>query len=187
MYSSLEISKEEIQLIKSGDLEKFKSVFLKFWNPLIHFSYRFVKDKDIAEDLVQDTFMQIWSNLSEINTEKNFKTYLFTAVKNRSLNHLRHSNIIADSHEFLKLHISETSSPDKTFDENELAEVITTAISKLPERCRLIFTMNRFDHLTYKEIAAILNISIKTVETQMSRALKFLRANLSRYIFSIFI
>lgn len=187
MYSSLEISKEEIELIKSGDLEKFKGVFLKFWEPLIHFSYRIVKDKDTAEDIVQDTFMHIWTNLSQINPEKNLKTYLFTMVKNKSLNHIRHNQIVEDSHSYLSLHITNNNSPDIEFNDIELAKLITSAISKLPERCRLIFTMNRFDNLTYKEIAEILEISVKTVETQMSRALKSLKENLSKHIFSFFI
>ena len=187
MYSSLDISKDEIKLIKSGDLSQFKSVFLKFWEPLVHFSYRFVKDTLIAEDIVQDTFMYLWNNLDKIDSDKNFKTYIFTIVKNKSLNHLRHSNIVEDSHEFLKLHISEPLTPEEKLSEIELAEQITKAISKLPERCRLIFTMNRFDNLTYKEIAEILEISIKTVETQMSRALKSLKENLSKNIFTFFI
>jgi RNA polymerase sigma-70 factor (ECF subfamily) len=112
---------------------------------------------------------------------------LFTAVKNESLKQLRHLNVENQQRENVSgLSIVELN-PDETIDQKELREELNKAINDLPDKCREIFAMSRFDQLKYSEIADILGISVKTVETQMGRALKKLREQLAHLILIILV
>jgi RNA polymerase sigma-70 factor (ECF subfamily) len=149
---------------------------------LINFARRFVGETETAENLVQDVFLKIWEHRAKLNPELNIKTYLYTAVRNQAFNYLRHLNVKRQSAEHLSSEVVEIKSPDNELAQKELAESIQAAVSELPEKRRIIFSMNRFDGLTYAEIAEIQNISIKTVETQMGRALQFLRKRLAHFL-----
>lgn len=149
-----------------------------YCQPLIHFVRRYVGDTQIAENIVQDVFLKIWLNRSDLNPSLNIKTYLYTAVKNQALNHLRHAEVVQRNAENLRPMNGPVRTPEDEWHEQELIASIQKAIEELPEKCRIIFSMSRYDHLTYAEIAEIQNISIKTVETQMGRALKHLRKRL---------
>ncbi|MGD8781998.1 MAG: RNA polymerase sigma-70 factor [Ignavibacteria bacterium] len=171
-----------IQKIKNGDSDSFKELFFELAKPLIYFSNRIVKDYDEAENIVQDVFVSIWQNREKLDPSLKIKTYLYVAVKNRSLKFIRHENVKQDSFESLQEIYQNPSDPDPETSYNELKSAIDSAIKSLPEKCRLIFEMNRFDKLSYKEIAKVLDISVKTVETQMGRALKSLRQQLAKFI-----
>jgi RNA polymerase sigma-70 factor (ECF subfamily) len=165
--------------IKNGDSTAFKQLFFSYCKPLIRFAYRFTRNVDLAEDLVQDVFLKIWSNRKGLNPQLNIKSYLYVAVKNQALKQLRHQQLWNKVEEKLKYYIPKTPTPEETFDTQEIESTVMEAIEALPERCRLIFTMNRFDRLTYSEIADILDLSVKTIETQMGRALRHLRKKLN--------
>jgi len=109
--------------------------------------------------------------------------YLYRAAKNLSLNHLKHEKVVREweNEELMKIRLSENDPEEELF-QHELSFAIQRAIDRLPERCRLTFTLHRQEGLTYTEIASVLNISIKTVETQMGRALKTLRKLLLPYL-----
>lgn len=169
-----------IEKIRAGDGLAFKHLFFTYCTHLVNFARRYVKDLDQAENIVQEVFCKVWMNRTQLDASANIKTYLFTAVRNQSLKHLRHLQVMQRSqNELLDLAIP-AKNPEELFEEKELGHAIQQAIASLPEKRRLIFSMNRFDQLTYAEIASILDISIKTVETQMGRALKFLREQLTR-------
>jgi len=175
-----QINSELIEKIRAGDALAFKHLFFTYCSPLLNFTRRYVKDLPTAENIVQDIFCYVWMNREQLDASANIKTYLFTAVRNQSLKHIRHINVVRQNeHELLSLAI-QVKNPEELFQEKELAHSMQQAIASLPEKRRLIFTMNRFDQLTYAEIATILHISIKTVETQMGRALKSLREHLTR-------
>ena len=87
--NEFQVSFKDAEEIKSGNVKTFKKVFQYYWNPLVSFSYRYVKDLQIAENIVQDIFLNIWNKKENIDPSKNFKTYLFTSVKNLSLNYIR--------------------------------------------------------------------------------------------------
>lgn len=167
-----------IQKIRSGDAKAFEELFLIYCQLLIHFVHRYVRDTQIAENIVQDVFLKIWMNRSDLNPSLNIKTYLYTAVKNRALNHLRHADVEHRNAENLRSMNYPVRTPEDEWHEQELKASVQKAIEELPEKCRIIFSMSRFDSLTYAEIAEIQDISIKTVETQMGRALKTLRKRL---------
>jgi len=171
-----------VEKIKAGNQTAFEILFKTYSQKLIYFSRRYVFDKQTAENIVQDVFLKIWQNKENLDAAKNIQSYLFTAVKNESLKILRHLSVEKQQQENVsRLSVVEPT-PDETIDKKELREELSNAINDLPEKCREIFTMSRFDQLKYSEIADILEISIKTVETQMGRALKKLREQLAHLI-----
>ncbi len=171
-----------IKKIINGDSDSFKDLFFEFAKPLIYFSNRIVNDYDEAENIVQEVFVSIWQNREKLDPSQKIKTYLYVAVKNRSLKFIRHENVKQDSFEDIQEIYQTHSNPESETLYEELKLAIDNAIKSLPEKCKLIFEMNRFDKLSYKEIAKVLDISVKTVETQMGRALKSLRSQLAKFI-----
>ena len=132
-------------------------------------------DLSIAENLIQDVFVTVWEKRATLNPDRSIKSYLYTATKNRALKHLRHEEVMRKNKGKIDLYSVAPSTPEDLISHAETAASIGRAIETLPEKCRLIFKMNRFDHLTYAEIAEVLEVSVKTVETQMGRALHALR------------
>ncbi len=156
-------------------IDTFEDFFREYYQSLVQFATYFLKDLNSAEDTVQDVFYQVWKNKEKLNEIHNLKTYLFTAVKNNSLKKIRKLKIIKnESVHFIELNFDEASAED-LIEEKVLRKAIEDTINRLPKKCKLIFCMHRFEDLTYKEIAEIQSISIKTVETQISRAIKLIR------------
>jgi RNA polymerase sigma-70 factor (ECF subfamily) len=176
------LKNELVEKIIAGNHTAFEILFKTYSQRLIYFSRRYVLDKQIAENIVQDVFLRIWQNKGNLDPAKNIQSYLFTAVKNESLKQLRHLSVEKQQQENVsRLSVVELN-PDEAIDKNELTGELNKALNNLPLKCREIFTMSRFDQLKYSEIADILGISIKTVETQMGRALKKLREQLAHLI-----
>ncbi len=174
---------EIVEQIKNGDKSAFESVFKMHYSHLCSYANKFVLDVDTSEEIIQELFFQIWQKKEELNITSSLKSYLFRAAHNSSLNYIKHKNI--------KLKYQEQTMAQQqdvyyeqpiTSELNDLQERIRLAIDKLPTERRKVFVMNRFDELSYKEVADKLNISIKTVENQIGKALKFLREELKDYI-----
>jgi RNA polymerase sigma-70 factor (ECF subfamily) len=169
---------DQIRRIRSGDDRAYEGLFYAHAPALIRFAWRFVRNTQISENIVQDVFVKIWRHRDRLDPTLNIKAYLYKAVKNQALQHLRHLKI-----ENRQDDVPEFESPARTPEDalrvKEIGEALDRAIAELPPHRRLIFTLSKFDHFTYAEIAEIQNISIKTVETQMGRALKFLRQRLA--------
>lgn len=161
------------------DKASFEVLFRKFFPALMVFSRKYVPDEDDAREIVHTVFINLWEKRDSLDTSTSLKTYLFTSVHNRSLNMLR------DRKKF-----SEEAMPDIASESNiqsqmeamELEDKINEVIASLPEKCREVFELSRYEGLKYGEIAEKLKISIKTVENQMSKALKILRDNLAHYL-----
>lgn len=139
-----------------------------------------VKDRETAEEVVQDLFVNFWEKRHQLELNVSIKAYLYRAVYNNCI-HVNKKNQRFTSEESL-LNNESTVDFDNLLEKNELEIKIYTLIEQLPTECKRIFKLSRFEELKYKEIAEKLQISIKTVETQMSRALKFLKTNMSDYI-----
>ena len=135
-------------------------------------------DLSIAENLVQDVFVTVWEKRATLNPDRSIKSYLYTATKNRALKHLRHEEVKRKNKGKIDLYSAASSTPDDLLSHDQTMAVIGRAIEALPEKCRLVFRMNRFDHLKYAKIAEVLGVSVKTVESQMGRALHALRRTL---------
>lgn len=140
----------------------------------------YLKDRDATEEAVQQVFYIVWERRESINITTSFKAYLYQAVRNHCLNALKHEQVKASAHgELLR---EDEPEEENNLESIELRERIDQAISELPTERQKIFRMSRFEELKYKEIAEKLQISVKTVENQMGKALKHLRESLSELI-----
>ncbi|MBI9067661.1 MAG: RNA polymerase sigma-70 factor [Salinivirgaceae bacterium] len=164
--------------------QKFEELFRNHFTGLCYFAQKYLGDMDSSKDIVHAVFVKIWENRHEFEFEKPAKSYLFTSVYNRSMNFIRDHKKFADAEDF-DAHAASLETGE-FYDSMEVAELegrIKQAIAKLPEKCREVFELNRFEGKKYAEIAAHLNISIKTVENQMSKALKVMREELKDYLY----
>lgn len=168
--------------IRAGDAQAFEALFHAFHAGLCAFAYRYVKSREVAEEIVQEVFLFLWERRETLDVRDSIKNYLFTAVRNAAVSWLRHERVVARRQvETLELFSRPAPSPDSMAISGELLAAVRRAIDRLPERCRLIFTLHREQGLTYGEIAQVLGLSPKTVEVQMGRALKALRKGLARF------
>lgn len=171
------------------DFSAFEALFKLHYKSLAQTAFRIVNDKDVAEDLVQDIFCKLWEKRSELQINTSVKSYLYQSTINHSLNYLKKLKRaeIRDVH-FYSSTSAEENTSDRLFAVKEMSERVQIAVNLLPGACRNVFILSRFEHLSYKQIAATLNISVKTVENQMIKALKHLRKHLGCVIeFLIFL
>ncbi|MGG8495015.1 RNA polymerase sigma factor [Tenacibaculum sp. TC6] len=151
----------------------FNKIYEEQSKSLYNFMYYKCADKDLAEDFVQESFVKLWENCSKVFFDK-AKSFLFTVANNMFLNHVAHKKIILKhSSEHQKEHTNIT--PEFIIEEQEFLEKLKNAIADLPDKQREVFLLNRIDKKKYKEIAEMLDISVKAVEKRMSLALKSLR------------
>jgi RNA polymerase sigma-70 factor (family 1) len=169
-----------IRHIENEDASGFEELLKKYYLQLTRFSWRYVKSKAVAEGIVQDFFADIWENGEEMNIQGTIKTYFYRAVRNKSLNHIKHQEV---KDKYDPLWMEQKESPKLEFRdekrEQQIKQAIEEAIESLPERGKMVYKLHRFDGLTYEEIAEVMDISVKTVESQMSRSLKMLREKLA--------
>ena len=180
----MEISVDQlITTLKSGDITAFEMLFRTYYQPLCNYAYTFVQDRDEAEEIVQSTFLNVWEKRDNLSIHTGVKPYLYAMVRNASLNVLKHEKI-KQQHVTMEMAVAERSveSVTRAVMASELETKIYKAMDKLPEQCRLVFKLSRFEELKYSEIAEQLNISIKTVENQMGKALKIMRDQLKDYL-----
>lgn len=156
----------------------FNKLFNEFYSPLCRFAIGFVIDHDSAEEIVQQVYVNLWSKHEQIDTGKSIRTYLYTSVKNRCLNYLRDQKKFRSYYLDVEAELEIPVAEKDIISEADLNKQITEALDKLPPKCREIFMLCRFEDMKYKEIAEKLNISQKTVEAQMSKALKIMREEL---------
>ena len=163
------------------DKPLFEQLFKTHFVHLCNFGYQFVKDTDTAKDITQKVFINLWESREKIDIQKSIQSYLFTSVRNRCLNHIRDQKKYRSEVLDLETHDFEIPFEEDTFAMSELKDKVAAALDELPEKCRLVFEMSRYQNMKYKDIAEELDISVKTVEAHMSKALKSLRANLEDY------
>lgn len=160
----------------------FNFLFTTYYKQLCIYAYHYVHDIEIAKELVQDAYIKLWGKILSDDNYSLLKSFLYTLVRNAALDHLRHSKTHSEYEQKILAYCNDEYS---TFDEiiiNELEEKITDAIEKLSPQCRKIFRMNRLENKTYKEIAKELQISVKAVEAQISKALLFLKSELKNLL-----
>ncbi|WP_321373084.1 RNA polymerase sigma-70 factor [uncultured Draconibacterium sp.] len=171
--------REIFEKIKNGDDAAFSQLFDESYSSLCFFVNKYLSDLDKSRSLVQEFFVDLWINHSNLTVPHSPKSYLFNSVKNKTIDFLRKEKRMG---KIVEPDENNESTPFRDLvEEAELNDKINQAIQDLPEKCREIFVLCRFDGLKYAEIARKLDISIKTVEMQMGIALKKLRKNLSDY------
>jgi RNA polymerase sigma-70 factor (family 1) len=179
------LSEEELlQGIKDGSEEAYKKLFFNYFEGLTFFANKYLRDMDAAQDVVQEVFSYLYEQRDTLLISTSLKSFLYKSVTNKSLNILKHEGVKQRNH----AHIKETSSEGFEEDALETAELeakINQLIDELPTECARIFRMSRMDQKSNQEIADELNISKRTVETQISKALKTLRSALKIIIIEI--
>jgi RNA polymerase sigma-70 factor (ECF subfamily) len=179
---------------KKGDEHAFEMVFKGNYNRIIGFCRQFVRDTDKSQGLAQEAFVKLWLNRSKIESVNGIQSFLYTAARSECLNYLRHEKVISN-YENMQLQIKERLLDSEilesfNFDELEFAELeklINQAISELPERCRQVFILSRLEGKKNIQIAGELDISVKSVEANLTRALKTLRVKLTGYLPAIMV
>lgn len=162
-------------LVRESDQKAFYLIYDGLWEELLRKAYLISRDGDLSKDIVQDVLVSLWERRQVLEIRA-LKPYLFMAVRFRALETLKTMPLKNVHLETIESTFS--VNPADTLEEQELAEKIDSAVNSLPERCRQIFEMSRFNNLTNQEIAEELSISKRTVETQISKALKFLRVEI---------
>lgn len=169
-----------VALIRDGDEYAFEMLFREYYQQLTRFCWRYVKSKAVAEEIVQDVYSDIWENREELSLVGCMRPYLYKVVRNRSLNHLKHEEV-KSRYDRQWMDQKETPMIKYRDDhrEQQIREAINKAIEELPPRSKMTYKLHRHDGLTYEEIAEVMGVSVKTVESQMTRTLKILRERLA--------
>ena len=171
-----------LKKIKEGDVATFETIFRQYYTSLCMYAFGITGCKDMAEEAVQEVFYHIWKGREHITILSSVKNYLYGSVKNQALSYLEHLKVQETYREHILNNYTETErSPQELLEYQELENVITTILDKLPERRRKIFTMHRMEGKKYKEIAVYYAISVKTVEAEMTKAYLALRQGIEKY------
>lgn len=181
------LERELIENIKKGNIKSFELVFKTYYKRLCTFAFDYTRQLETAEDIVKDFFVIFWNDREKLEIKTSLSGYLFRSVRNASINYLlrnkeRNRTISIEEVNWIQIKINEPLSRDYPFGNllaKELETQIFNAIEKLPEGCREVFKLSRFDDLSHKKIAERLNISENTVKVQIYRALKCLKEAIS--------
>lgn len=171
-----------LQRLKNGDIAAYHTVFIEHYPLLLAFAYKITRDEDLAKDVIQNVFTRLFASRENITVEENLRGYLLGAVRNECLNLIKKENRLREHQQELAATIDDRSFSD-ALEQAESENRIYKAIRELPPQCQKIFTMSRLEERKNQEIAEELGISIRTVETQISNALKALRKTLLSLLF----
>jgi RNA polymerase sigma-70 factor (ECF subfamily) len=180
--------REWLARIRAGDERAFEELYNAYKNHLAPFINSLVRSREVTEDLMQDLFLRIWEQRDMWECPGPLGAYLFRAARNRAINYIRHQQVDAAFRESTsreELAAGSSVAPaasDASVGALDLARAIDCAIEQLPPRCREVFVLNRRHYLSYAEVAAVMQLSVKTVEVQMGRALASLRTQLSEWL-----
>lgn len=166
--------------LRKGDEKALEELYERYWEQLFISAYNLVKNREICEDILQEIFIDLWNKRERLEIRVSLKSYLYTCTVYKVYDYFRKNKKI------IKIELLEdfdkriqTSDPESRMIHEELVSHVNNAIDSLPEKCRIIFRLSRDEQLSYKEIADKLNISVKTVEAQITKALKILKSTIS--------
>jgi RNA polymerase sigma-70 factor (ECF subfamily) len=177
------LEQQVLAVLKEGRESAFEMLFKTYYKPLCNYAYSFLNDKDEAEEVVQSAFITVWDKRQTIDIQTSIKSYLYRMVRNSCLNVIKHEKI-KQQHVAYEMAGGEPSHEgvSQSVTSSELEQKIYEAMKALPEQCRLVFQLSRFEELKYAEIATQLDISVKTVENQMGKALRIMREKLKEFL-----
>lgn len=171
--------------LRQGDKRAFELIFKANYEALCRFAFSFLGDREESEEMVQQMFAGIWEKRQNLDIKSGLKSYLFGSIRNACLNRIEHGKVKLKYQEYQLNQAPITTRPNlvsETLQAKELERLIYKSVEALPTQCRTVFGLSRFAGLTYQEIADKLEISVKTVENHMGKALKELRINLADYL-----
>lgn len=171
-----------LKIALNDDEGAFRTLFYNFFPSLCVFANRYIDDKENCEDIVQETFLKIWKKRKSLEINVSARNFLITSVRNSCIDYQRRKET-EENYRVYHTHFADNLyASDDIYTVKELEEMISDSLAKLPENIRAVFEMNRFEGKTYSQIAEENNISVKTVEAYMSKALKLLRIELKDYL-----
>ncbi len=174
---------EKMEDFSVSDEDTFEQLFKEYFRELHVYSFSVLRDWDLAEEVVQTLFLKLWENGSWKRVETSMKSFLYRSVYHESLNVLRQHKVRQNyENNILYVMKNEPEHTTNPVELNELEERIRKSLNRLPEKCRTVFQLSRFGELKYHEIASQLGISVKTVETQMGKAIRMMRRDLKDYL-----
>jgi RNA polymerase sigma-70 factor (ECF subfamily) len=171
-----------LQRLKDGHQDAFDAIFRAHYAQLVSFAQGLLRDRAAAEDAAQEVMLELWRRRLEVAITESVRAYLLRATRNRALNQLRHANVQKRAEPHLATDDAVNATGASELVAGELKIAILGAIAELPPGCREVFEMSRGRGLRYAEIATALGISVKTVESQMGKALKHLRTRLAGWL-----
>jgi RNA polymerase sigma-70 factor (ECF subfamily) len=167
--------------LRAGNQQAFDAMFRSYYPRLVAVADSMLRDRPAAEDVAQDVMVELWRRRESLLLESSLRAYLFRAVRNRALNQIRHLRVAPKTD--IETATDLTIPPaDRVALEGEMLAALGKAVASLPERCREVFELSRVQGLKYAEIASALGISVKTVEAQMGKAIRILRARLAAWL-----
>ena len=164
--------------VREGDIRAYETLFRRYFEPLCMYGKKIAGDMDVAEEIVQELFFTIWKDRSSLRIVWSVKSYLYGAVRNHSLQYLEHLQVREKCYQNIASGLTESSpydSPQEILEYKELEQRLEYALKRLPQRQREIFRMNRFEGKKYVQIAHEMSLSVKTIEAEMSKALRVLK------------
>lgn len=179
MYTDSEL----VTGLHEGNEMVFESIFKSYYERLCNYANTFISDMEEAEEMVQGTFLTLWEKHNLIDVHTSLKSYLYRAVHNNCMNHIRHSEIKREySTEYLHYADIEYEQVSNEVIGKELERKIHNSVESLPPQCRAVFKLSRYENLTYNEISEKMGLSVKTIENHMIKALRTLRIDLKEYL-----
>jgi RNA polymerase sigma-70 factor (ECF subfamily) len=174
-------NKQIVNSIQTGNIEDFEALFKYYYAPLVVYACKYVSDVDVAREIVQDFFVKFYEKRHSFTIDVSLKSYLYRCIYNCCINHINQRNMQDKHLKNIDLERDEEDNLENEIYSVELQKKIYEIIESLPSKCRRIFKMNRLEGLKNEDIAKQLNLSKRTVETQISKALKILRIKLADY------
>ncbi len=172
-----------LPLLKAGDQSALKTLFDAYYPTVCNTVFRMLKDRPTSEDVAQDVFIKLWEKREQLNITSSLGAYLRRFAINEAISHMRkHKKHQSESIDASMPVVSLYQGAVEQLYESEMQQKIAGAINELPPRCQVVFKLSRYEELSYKEIASKLDISVKTVENQMGKALKVLRISLKEFL-----
>jgi RNA polymerase sigma-70 factor (ECF subfamily) len=174
--------RELLDRLRQGDRDAFDTIFRAHYPSVVAMAERIAGERAVAEELGQDVMLELWRRRESVSVDESLRAYLVRAARNRALNHLRHERMKVRTAPFAAGETVSAPEAPARLVEAEIDAAVREAVSALPERCREVFELSRGAGLRYTEIAGVMGISVKTVEAQMGKALRMLRARLAPWL-----
>jgi RNA polymerase sigma-70 factor (ECF subfamily) len=172
--------------LRNNDENALTELYNRYWNPVYLYTYNVLRDKELCKDIVQDLFMDLWKRRKKLHVTSTFKSYLFSSARYQIFAQIRKKEKNLGSHLFenldQRLH---HNSPESEYLYQELVQRISATVESLPQKCREVYTLSREEQLSHAEISQFLDISTKTVENHITKALKVLRGSVGTYLLAI--